>query len=125
MPLVVPDRPYVLQLKEFNMAGTPEGLSPKLARFLASLKGANREAIEATIALLPLGMRISLAINEIIDTYPEGQLTEAANRGEPVDFKLTQKGAEIIEQCARWHEDESSHNVVVRVAQGIRNLAHH
>lgn len=62
---------------------------------LAGLYGASCEAVEATIALWPLGVRLTLAALGIIDTSPD---QDASN-----DFSLTDTGLEVITQCASLH----------------------
>jgi hypothetical protein len=66
-------------------------------------------------------MRLSLSAHNIIDyaagedaaATGKGSLTAqdveaAANRGEPLDFGITQRGLRVIAECARWvatHDD--------------------
>jgi hypothetical protein len=82
-----------------RMEATPLEMSMTLTKRLAALDGASDEDVEATIALWPLGLRISLAADDIIDTRPD---VEAASRGETSDFRLTETGREVIEACAAW-----------------------
>lgn len=81
------------------MQATPLEMSTALTCRLAGLDGASDEDIEATIALWPLGLRIGLAADDLIDTRPD---EEAVARGETTDFTLTEKGREVIEACAQW-----------------------
>lgn len=64
---------------------------------LAKLDGASREAVEATIALWPLYVRMYLAVEGIIDTTPD---PDAASRGESTDFSLTDTGMAVIRKEA-------------------------
>jgi hypothetical protein len=82
----------------------PRGLSRGLATFLASAADVDRRATEMAIALLPLGSRIALAVAQVIDTFPDAEKREA-QQGEPTDFCLTDKGMEIIRECASWAEE--------------------
>lgn len=111
----------------------PRGLSRKLAMFLADAEGADREAIEAGIAILPLGSRLTLAAHQVIDTMPDTEVEAAADRGEPVDFSLTEEGLKVIHECAHWKrlddkvseedEDETSEpGRIGRVVGAVRSL---
>jgi hypothetical protein len=104
----------------------PRGLSRKLATFLASAEGADREAVEAAIALLPLGARLTLAALQIIDTLPEPEVQEAADRGEPTDFNLTDEGLDVIRECAYWfrssEEDPNDQGRLGRVVGAVRSF---
>lgn len=85
------------------METTPLQMSKKLTCRLAALDGASREEIEATIALWPYGARVGLAADDIIDTRPDAT---AARRGDTTDFRLTEMGRQVIEECARWAAQE-------------------
>ena len=78
---------------------TPPVKNDRIARRLATLDGASREAVEATIALWPLATRLYLAVEGIIDTSPD---SEAAERGVSTDFSVTDHGMEVIHDCACW-----------------------
>lgn len=78
---------------------TPPLENERIARRLAKLEGASREAVEATIALWPLAARLYLAVEGIIDTKPD---PEAAERGESTEFSVTDHGMQVIHDCACW-----------------------
>jgi hypothetical protein len=94
---------------------TPLQLTKRLAIQLAGLNGASPDAVEETIALWPLGWRISLAAHGIIDTHPD---EAAARRGETTDFTLTERGRRVIEECARWHAEALKEGEAQEAGQG-------
>lgn len=75
---------------------------------LAGLAGASREAVEATIALWPLGVRRRLAVVGIISRLPD---RVAARRGESSDFAVTKQGMMMITDCAQRHWDQRTEAV--------------
>jgi hypothetical protein len=78
-------------------------LGDDLGRTLAGFAGMSSLAIEASIALLPLGDRLRLATYGIIDEGPDEELAEA---GFPSEFGLTQDGHDVIAFCASKFPDE-------------------
>lgn len=74
------------------MARTTSPVDEQTMRRLVALKGASREAIEATIALWPLSARMHLAVEGIIDSTSS-------------DFSLTDAGMRVIEEeSVQQHE---------------------
>jgi hypothetical protein len=108
----------------------PLELTVQTARHLGVLHGASDDAIEATIALLPLGERIELAAHNVIATDGHG--------GRSADFALTEDGREAVARCAEWLESEPGGVKSVlsdtpeelaeelgRAAEGLRSSRHH
>lgn len=105
----------------YTVVAPPLGFAQRHARRLAALHGASPSAIADTIALWPLGVRLSLSAHNIID-YNAGEdaaamngplssqdVRAAASRGEPLDFGITDRGLDFIADCARWaaHDDDA------------------
>lgn len=78
-------------------ATTPRQMSTTLTRSLAGLDEANREDIAGVIASWPLGWRVVLAADDIIDR----SAPEAAADGDAA-FRLTEAGEELVRECASW-----------------------
>jgi hypothetical protein len=94
--------------------GIPRGLGEDLERGLAIFAGMSRLAIEASIALMPLGDRLRLATYGIIDEPPDTDLAEA---GWPSEFAVTPEGLEVIALCAaRWPSELEEHGVDVEAS---------
>jgi hypothetical protein len=83
---------------------TPLNLTKKVTRRLGALAGGENEAIEAAIALWPLGSRMTLASHGIVDTHRDNDdaVWKTAAGGETTCFSLTEQGRKILEECARW-----------------------
>lgn len=72
---------------------------------LAALDGAEREAIEATIALWPLAARLHLAAIGVINTTsPEPKAVQDDCLG--TGFSLTDQGMEVIHELVRGTKAE-------------------
>lgn len=96
----------------------PLNIARRQARRLAALHGATPDAMIQAISLWPLGARLCLSAHDLIafqygherHSLSNEEIHEdvhaAADRGEPVDFSLTERGLEVIEECAEWRWQE-------------------
>jgi hypothetical protein len=70
----------------------------ELVRQLAVLKDAGHDAIRARIALMPLETRTLLAAEGVINRGPDAEAVKTLGRS--TKFDLTDRGMEIIQECA-------------------------
>jgi hypothetical protein len=95
----------------------PYELNPETARHLGVLHGAGDEAVEATIALLPLGERMELAAHNLIGTHVDGSS----------GIRLTHEGRAAIVDCAAWlaREPGGAGTVLTRSPDELEEALHH